>query len=160
MVNEVQTHALTTGADSAHRFISTPQKCLIVSSVFLRARREDIPEGLIREYRARWSIFMAVMRGLARASIQRQRSVAKKIDCRVMPGNDELGTLRLPSPLFQFRRRRLIEHIALGALQQIEFVGFDRQRATLAWQLGDLLDARETVLQTRRRSVGPCLVDI
>jgi hypothetical protein len=98
MVNEVQTHALTTAADSAHRVISMPQKCLIMSSVFCEHSgstfRKDWSGNIVR----RWSIFMAVMRGPARASVQRQRSVAKKIDCQVKPGHDELGTLRLLSP--------------------------------------------------------------
>src|SRR5271168_3729239 len=90
-------------------------------------------------------------------------SLSIHLDAPKMPDSIFVNTLirgaRRPS-LFQFRRRRLIEHIAPRALKQIERVGFDRERAPLAWQLGDPLDACEPVLQTRRQSVRPRLVDI
>src|SRR6266850_4112363 len=54
-----------------------------------------------------------------------------------------------PRPLLQFRRRGTVEHLAPGAVEQIERVGFDRQRSALARELRHPLDPREHVLQIR-----------
>src|ERR1700682_1447376 len=59
--------------------------------------------------------------------------------------------------LFQFRRRRAIEHIPLRPLQHVARIGFDGERAALARDLGDLLDAAEHVLQG---IAGPDLVNV
>src|SRR5450759_3634041 len=52
-------------------------------------------------------------------------------------------------PLLQFRRRRTVEHLALGAFEQIERVGFDRQRPAHALEFGNPLDPRKNFVQIR-----------
>src|SRR3954469_10528124 len=59
----------------------------------------------------------------------------------------------------QFRRRGTVEHSALRILEQIERVGFDRERAALACELRDLFDPREHLLQVRP-AAGSRLVDM
>ena len=76
--------------------------------------------------------------GLAMAG----RTIARWINARIpTPRSDR------PRALLQFRRRRAVEHLALRPFQQIERIGLDHQRAALALDLPDLLDAGEHVLQ-------------
>src|SRR5580693_5745150 len=77
----------------------------------------------------------------------------KKPDCATLPRASS------PPALFQLRWRGTIEHVAPGAIQQFERVGFDRERPALARQLGDLLDPGEYLLQLGMPA-GPYLVDI
>src|SRR3984885_13661238 len=63
------------------------------------------------------------------------------------------------TPLLQLGRRGTVERIALGAIQQFERVGLDRERSALARQFGDLLDPRKYLLQLRVPA-GPHLVDV
>src|ERR1700741_3435038 len=52
----------------------------------------------------------------------------------------------------QLRRRRAIQHVALGTDEQIERVSLDQKRTALARQLGDLFDARKIVFQEELRA--------
>src|SRR5216683_292783 len=59
-------------------------------------------------------------------------------------------TRPLVSPaLLQFRRRGAVEHLTLGTFEQIERVGFDRERTPLALEFRDPLDPRKRLGQIR-----------
>ena len=66
--------------------------------------------------------------------------------------------MKLIAELLQFRRRRAVEHVALGAVDKIEAVGFNRQRPALARQFGDLLDTCEGLIEEGCRQAQ--LIDI
>src|SRR5665213_4428376 len=77
-----------------------------------------------------------------------------------MPDCDEGKDKKtIVAPLLQFRRRRMVEYIALRTVDEIEAVGFDRQRAALARQFRDPLDMRKS-LQEIELWFSAQLVDI
>src|ERR1700733_10451099 len=63
------------------------------------------------------------------------------------------------SLLPRFRRRRAVQHVTLGALQQIDTIGLDEQRPALALQFRNARHLRKEVLE-EGLAVGTQLVDI
>src|SRR6201999_2011697 len=66
-----------------------------------------------------------------------------------MPDCDTESTA-ISTPLLQFRRRRMVQHVALGAVDQIEAISLDGQRPSLARQLRDAFDVRKGLVEIKR----------
>src|ERR1700753_3915462 len=77
---------------------------------------------------------------------------AEKPDC-------DIESRAIPTPLLQFGRRRMVEHGALGAIDQVKSIGLDGQRATFARQPRDPFDMGKGLLEIKL-PVAAHLVDI
>ena len=67
--------------------------------------------------------------------------------------------MKLIAELLQFRRRRVVEYVAPGAVDKIEAVGFNRQRTALAWQFSDPLDMCEGLIEVKLSFIAQ-LIDV